>query len=137
MVTLTPPSVRSTPSKGVPTLNAMPRLRNARSSALELCDLAGFRQPLQALVELGHDTVFVGVDGLHVYAAEARLDAELLGLTGGVGHLTGVQERLGRDAAAVQAGAAELVFFDQRDRQAELRGAERGRVAPAPAAEDN
>ena len=38
-----------------------------------------------------------------------------LALAGVVGDLGGVQQRLGRDAAAVQAGAAELVLLDEGD----------------------
>ena len=48
-----------------------------------------------------------------------------------------VQQRLGRDAAAVQARAADLVLLDQADGEAELGGAQRGRVAAAAAAEDD
>ena len=48
-----------------------------------------------------------------------------------VGHLGGVQDRLGRDAAAVQAGAADLVLLDQRDAQPELGRAQRAGVAAA------
>ena len=52
------------------------------------------------------------------------LDAERCAIAGAVGDLGGVQQRLGRDAAAVQAGAADLVLLDQRDRQPELGRAE-------------
>ena len=69
--------------------------------------------------------------------SKVGVDAELLALAGRVGDLGGVQQRLGRDAAAVQAGAAELVLLDQGDRQAELGGAQRARVAAAAAAEDD
>ena len=49
--------------------------------------------------------------------SKVRPDAELLALAGGVGHLGRVQQRLGGDAAPVQAGAAELALLDQRDLQ--------------------
>jgi hypothetical protein len=102
-----------------------------------IVDLRGADQALQALVQAGDDTVLVRVDPGHVDADELRLDAELLRFAGLVGDLTGVQQGLGRDATSVQAGAAELVLFDQDDRQAELRGAQGGRVAAAAAAQDD
>jgi len=46
-----------------------------------------------------------------------------------------VQQRLGRDASPVQAGAAEQVLFDQGDRLAALGGAPRGGVCAGSAAE--
>ena len=59
--------------------------------------------------------------------------AEFLGLGE---HLGDVQQRLGRDAADVQAHAAELLApVDQRDGQAEVGGAERRRVAARTGAE--
>ena len=94
-------------------------------------------QALQALVEPADHAVLVGVDAGHVDADQLGLDAELLGLAGLVGDLAGVQQRLGRDAAPVQAGAAELVLLDQRDRQVQLRGAQRGGVTAAAAAQDD
>ena len=54
-----------------------------------------------------------------------------------VGDLAGVQQRLGRDAAAVQAGAADLVLLDQDDRLAELGRAQRSGVTAAAAAEND
>ena len=54
-----------------------------------------------------------------------------------VGDLGGVQQRLGRDAAAVQAGAPEQVLLDEGDAHAELGGAQRAGVAAAPSPEDD
>ena len=51
-------------------------------------------------------------------------------------HLRGVQQRLGRNAADVEADAAEhRPALDQRDLQAEVGGTERGRVAAGAGAE--
>ena len=61
----------------------------------------------------------------------------LRGLARVVGDLGRVQQRLGRDAAAVQTRAAELVLLDQGDGEAELDGAQRRRVPSAAAAEDD
>ena len=239
MVTRTPESVRSTFSNGLPVLNAMPRLRKARSSALELCSSSGgssrgsastivtstpkdfqalansqpitppprtiaeaghvvevervlggdhplavdlqagqgsgvraggqdqvrpgdplavdlhrgradqpalaldqghlveLEEALQPPVQPGDHTILVGVDALHVDPGEGRLYSELLALAGLVGDLAGVQQRLGRDAAPVQAGAADLVLLDQRDRQPEFGGPEGRRVAAAAAAQND
>src|SRR3954471_17863180 len=47
------------------------------------------------------------------------------------------QQRLGRNAAPVQADAAEIGFFDDRGLEAELRGADRGDVAAGAGADDD
>ena len=69
--------------------------------------------------------------------SRVALTPNVLALAGVVGDLGGVQQRLGRDAAAVQAGAADLVLLDQRDPLAELGGAQRAGVAAAAATEDD
>src|SRR3546814_18449664 len=51
-------------------------------------------------------------------------------------HVGRAQQRLGGDAAPVQADAAELGFFHQRGLHAQLRGADGGHVAARPAADD-
>ena len=52
--------------------------------------------------------------------------------------LRGAEERLGRDAADVDAGAAEgLVGFDADDGEAELCGADGGDIAAGAAADDD
>src|SRR5690606_26045008 len=76
---------------------------------LDILDGGRADQALQALVEPADDPVLVGVDLGDVDRVEGGVDAELRARAGGVGDLGGVQQRLGRDAAAVQAGAAELV----------------------------
>ena len=48
----------------------------------------------------------------------------------------GVDHRLGGDAAADQAGAAEPVLFDEHGVEAELAGADRRDIAPHAAADD-
>ena len=95
-------------------------------------DAAGLDESLEALVEAVDHAVLVGVDRRHVDALERRLHAVVLALAGGIGDLRGVQQRLGRDAARMQAGPAQLALLDQGDRLAELYGAERAGVAAAP-----
>ena len=97
--------------------------------ALDHGDPAGLEQPGEALEEPGDDAVLVGVHASHVDAVEAGAHPELLGLTGLVGDLGGVQQRLGGDATDVQAGAAEVALLDDADLQAELRSAQGAGVA--------
>ena len=62
-------------------------------------------------------------------------DAAMLGFAGGGDGVGGVQQRLGRDAAAVQADAAQpLVLLDQNDFLAQVRRVKRRRVAARAAA---
>ena len=97
--------------------------------ALDDRDPAGLDQAGEALEEPGDDAVLVGVHAGHVDALERGPDAELLALAGAVGDLGRVQQCLGRDAAEVEAGAAELALLDQRDAHAELGRAQRAGVA--------
>ena len=100
-------------------------------------DLALLGQRLEAAGELADDAV---LPRAHLVDVDARLlerDAGLAELVGLGQDLGDVQQRLGRDAADVQADAAELLAaVDQRDGQPEVGGAERGRVAARAAAED-
>ena len=92
-------------------------------------NVARLEQALQALVQTGNNRVAVLAHLSHVDAVEGGGNAELGRLAHGLGRLCGVQVRLGRDAAAVQAGAAHLIAVDEGDLHAELRGAQGGRVA--------
>ncbi len=104
--------------------------------ALDHGDAARLDQPGEALEEPGDDPVLVGVDAGHVDAVEGGVDAELRGLAGRVGDLGGVQQRLGRDAADVEAGAAEIALLDQSHRQPELRRPECAGVSARARPED-
>jgi len=107
------------------------------SLALDHGDAAALDQPGEPLEEAGDDAVLVLVDAAHVDALERGVDAELLGLARGVGHLGRVQEGLGRDAPDVQARPAELALLDERHGEAELRGPQGTGVAAAPCSEDH
>ena len=67
----------------------------------------------------------------------AERDAVLGHLVRLANDLRGVQQRLGRNAPAVEAHAAELrVLVDQGDLHAVVGGVEGGRVSAGPAADD-
>ena len=76
-------------------------------------DAARLDESLQALELARDDALAVLRHRRDVDALERRADAELRGLAGVVGDLGGVQQRLRRDASAVQARAAELVLLDE------------------------
>src|SRR5829696_8868441 len=90
---------------------------------------------LEALDVLGDDVLAVGHRGRVVDRLDRGLDAPALRrLVDTVHHLGRVQQRLGRDAAPVEAGAAAAVLLlDHGDLEAEAGRADRGRV-PAGAA---
>src|SRR5260370_26240030 len=52
-------------------------------------------------------------------------------------NLRRAQQRLGRNAAPVQADAAEIGFLDNRGLEAELRRADRGDIAAGAGADDD
>ena len=87
-------------------------------------------------VLVDHEVAALGerpvVEGDAVVAGEPELGA-LLGHP--VQQVGSLEQRLGRDAAPIQARAAEAVALDQAHRQAKLRGANGAHVAHA-AAED-
>jgi hypothetical protein len=106
------------------------------TGALDDGDPARRDEPGQPLEQAGDHAVLVGVHAGHVDALERRSHAELCGLARRVGHLRRVQQRLGRDAADVQAGAAEVALLDQPDGESELGGPEGTCVATGARAQD-
>src|SRR5665811_2283367 len=68
---------------------------------------------------------------------KSGLDPELLALAGRVGDLRGMQERLGRDAAHVQAGTPQLPLLDQGYGQTELGGPQGAGITTAASTEDH
>src|SRR5699024_6584321 len=55
-------------------------------------------------------------DGVPVHVGDFTSNTELLGVLGLVRNIGGVDVHLGGDAANIHAGAAELIFFNNRDR---------------------
>ena len=122
------------------------RLRDESAVAVEQGDLVLLEQALDAPGELIDDAALARD---HLGDVDLRrADVDALGLEAVAGffeQVRGVQQRLGRDAADVEAGAAQTrlalgvgigVGFAARGLEAELRGADRGHVAAGPAADD-
>jgi hypothetical protein len=123
---------------GVAVVADLHRLRPGQVPlAVDDVDAATLDEAGEALPVLRDDAVLVLVHAGHVDALEGGIDAERRALAGLIGDLAGVQQRLGGDATAVQAGAADLVLLDQYDGFAEFGRPQRGRVAAASAAEDD
>ena len=89
--------------------------------ALDHGDAVRLDDALQTLPVPADDAVLVLVQALDVDAVELGVQADRGGFLDLVGHLGGVQQRLGRDAAAVQTGAAELALLDQHHLGARVR----------------
>jgi hypothetical protein len=106
--------------------------------ALHPVDLVLLEQELDALGQLA-DAVVLGL--VHLGQVQLGLDVDAdagEALVRLFEQLGGVQQRLGRHAADVQAGAAEGgAHLHAGDLQAELTGADRGVVAAGSAADDH
>src|SRR6185436_1207286 len=105
--------------------------------ALDHRDLVLLHQTLDAGIELAGDLA-AAIDDLR------EVEADLLGgqaVDGRVGEimidLGRAQQRLGRDAAPVEADAAQFLALDDRGLEAELGGADRSDIAAGPGAEDD
>ena len=101
-------------------------------------DLVLPHQEVEAFDVLGDDLVLAVEHGLPVDLAFAEaFDAVFLRVLQVVVDLGVEEQRLGGDAAHMQAGSAQLLgLLDQRDLQAVLSGANRGCVSGGTAAED-
>ncbi len=95
-------------------------------------------QEVETLGVLGHDLRLALLDGGPIQLARVHaFDAEFFCFFQVVPKLGVEEQRLGRDAAHVQAGAAEhVVFFDEGGFQAVLAGADGSGVASRTAADD-
>ena len=86
--------------------------------------------------EHGSHAFLAGVHGSHVHFGALALDAVFGKALGeGEGVRAGAQG-LGRNAAPVEAGAAQILALDERDVAAFFRGLERGGVAAGAASDD-
>ncbi len=92
-------------------------------------------QAVNALAQLADDLVLPGHGPGQIDAVEARPDTQGPRRGHGVGGSGGADQRLGRDAAAVQADAAHRLRLDQGDLEAGLAEAGGGVVAAGAAAD--
>ncbi len=100
--------------------------------------LPPLRQPVEAAGQLADDVLLPGAELVQVDLRLREGDPEARGVLGLGEHLRRVEQRLRRDAADVQADAADpLMALDQRHLQAEVGGAERGRIPAGPRPHDH
>ncbi len=117
-------------------LDAQDVRRGELREAADDLDLALLGQPLEALRQARDDRLLPAAQPVDVDLRLAERDALALALLGLGDHARDVEQRLRRDAADVEADPAEpLVALDEDDLQAEVGGAERGRVPARPGAE--
>ena len=100
-------------------------------------DLLVLDERLEAFEHLRDDLVLVALDPGPVERAALRADAERARLSDRVEDLGGMKERLGGDAAAVQACSADQVAFDECDFQPQARASDGGRIAAGSGSEDD
>ena len=105
------------------------------SGALEDRDLAALQEPRESLEETIHDLALASLADREVHRDPRGLDAKVLRVLDGAVHVGRLQELLGRHAAPMQAGAADLVALDDRDIEPGGRPVEGGRVAAGPSAD--
>ena len=107
------------------------------AGALHDRDLLLLQQAREALPEVVDHRLLAGLADREVDRRLARLDAELRRLGDRAERVRRLQELLGRDAAPVEAGAANLVLLDHRSGEAGRAGVERRSVATRPTADDH
>ncbi len=100
-------------------------------------DLVLLHQEADAVVEPLRHGARALHDGGRVERHLAGGEAVVLGVLHVVEDFGRAQQRLGRNAAPVQADAAEIVALDDRGLEAELRRADRGDVAAGAGADDD
>ena len=99
--------------------------------------IAHFSQGGNAVAEFFHDGFLPGPEFGQVQGRLGESDTAVGGFTGGDNLVGGVQQRLGGNAAAVQANATEPPFtFDQNDLFAEVGGIEGRGVTAGTGADD-
>ena len=112
-------------------------VRAEASGAVVGLDLAALQQTLDALGELVDDALLAGHRLGEVEARLAGQHTEVVGLADRAGDRGGLEQLLGRDAAALQAGPAHLVPLDEADREARRCGVEGGAITGGTAADDD
>src|SRR5690606_24993486 len=111
--------------------------RGERAAAVVDADLVLLHEPRDTARQAVRDASRARDDALHVELPARVVEAEVLRLIAQhVRDLGAAQQRLGRDAAPVEADAAQVLALDDRGREAELGGADRRDVAARAAADD-
>ena len=100
-------------------------------------DLALLQQAREAFEELVYDSVLPVLADGELDRGLAGLDPELLRPFDGAEHGGRLEELLRRHAAPVQAGPADLVLLDDRDRQPGRPGVESRGVPARPTTDDD
>src|SRR5690606_26856570 len=110
--------------------------RDETATALQHAHLALPGHAGKAFRQLADDVVLVATQRIEIDLRLAEGDAEGAGVRGLVDDVGRVQQRLGRDAADVEAHAAQVrVTLDQHRIEAKVGGAEGGGVAAGARAE--
>ncbi len=119
-------------------VNSVLRRAGQLAVAFQGLDFVLAHQEVESLGVLGNDLRFAVLHRAPVQLGRIHaFDAEFLGVFQVIPELGVEQQRLGRNAADVQAGAAEVrVFLDQGSLQAVLAGADGGSVSGRAAADD-
>ena len=89
-------------------------------------DLVLLHQEADAVIEALGDGARALHHGGRIVGDLARREPVILGVLQVMENLRRAQQRLGRDAAPVEADAAEIFALDDRGLEAELRGADGG-----------
>ncbi len=105
--------------------------------ALDDLDLVLLHQETDALIQLLGHTPRPGDDGLEVKAHLVGAQAVVLQVAQALVLLARLQQRLGGDAAPVQADAAEVLALDDGDLLAQLAGPDRGHIAARSRTDDD
>src|SRR5581483_6435711 len=105
--------------------------------ALEVAYVALLCQLSQAAGEFLDHIALPGPQGLQLNVLMGALDSPIAGVSRLVNDLGDVQQRLGGDAAYIQAHSARIgLTVNKRDLHAHVGGEERGSVATGPRADD-
>jgi hypothetical protein len=112
------------------------RRRELRRAPDDL-DAAALEEDADAAGHLLHDLVLALEERAPVDLRLADVDAEFLRAPDLLVEVRGDDPCLGRDAAPVEARAAQLLLLDDGGLEAELRGADRGNVAARAGAHDD
>ena len=100
-------------------------------------DLVLLHQVLDAAVELAGDAAGALYHRVEIETDPLRFQPEILGMLHEMIELGGPEERLGRDAAPIEADAAQEFALDDRGLHAQLGGADGSGIAAGSAADDN